>query len=140
MIFGAPFADTTAGADSGQAYVIFGAAGGPGDINVTTMPTQGFDFRHRNGGPGGRRGRSAGDFNGDGIDDIIVGAREADPLGRITAGEAISSTASWRARRHRPRRLDADRGFRIAGAGDRDYLGDAASSAGDINGDGFDES
>ncbi len=35
--------------------------------------------------------------------------------------------------------LTADQGFRIAGEADVDYAGEAASSAGDINGDGFDD-
>ena len=45
VIFGAPFADTKAGADAGQAYVVFGAATGLGAIDVTTMPAaQGFQI------------------------------------------------------------------------------------------------
>jgi hypothetical protein len=31
---------------------------------------------------------SAGDVNGDGVDDVIIGARDADPNGQTSAGES----------------------------------------------------
>ena len=142
VIFGQPFADTAAGADAGQAYVIFGAASGLGAIDVTTMPAaQGF--RISGGAAGdwaGFAAESAGDFDGDGIDDIIIGAREADPLGRYSAGEAYVIYGKLGG----PGDIDlaaltAAQGFRIAGPSDSDDLGDAARSAGDINGDGYDD-
>jgi hypothetical protein len=82
----------------------------------------------------------AGDFNDDGIDDLVIGAREADPLGRYTAGEGyviygkLGGTADIDLAA-----LTPDRGFRLAGVGDWDYLGHSATSAGDINGDGLDD-
>jgi hypothetical protein len=142
LIIAAPLADTGGGADSGEAYVIFGKVGGPGDINVTTMSaTQGFRISGTaTGDQAGAAAASAGDFNDDGIDDIIVGAREADPLGRFTAGEGYLIYGKLGGMADIDlAALTPDRGFRLAGVGSFDYLGHAASSAGDINGDGLDD-
>jgi hypothetical protein len=142
VIFGAPFADSKAGTDAGEAYVVFGAASGLGNIDMTAMSAaQGF--RISGGAAGdwaGFAAESAGDFNGDGIDDIIIGAREADPLGRYSAGEAYLIYGKLGG----PGDIDlaaltAAQGFRIAGPSVEDDLGDAARSAGDINGDGYDD-
>jgi hypothetical protein len=74
---------------------------------------------------------SAGDVNGDGYDDIIVGAYQNDS-GGSDAGKAylhlgsatgLSTTASWTA---------------TGEAGD-DYFGSSVASAGDVNGDGYDD-
>ncbi len=142
VIFGSPFADAAAGVDAGEAYVVFGSTGGPGNIDVATMsPDQGITISGGTAGDwAGAVATSAGDFNGDGIDDILVNARKASPDGRGYAGESYviygqlggSSDIDLAA-------LPANRGFRIAGETSSDYAGEAASSAGDINGDGFDD-
>ncbi len=95
--------------------------------------------------PGGFSVSSAGDINGDGYDDLIVGARYADGSGNGSsdAGEAIVvfgkaggfgdidvAAADF---------VSSGTGFRIFGADAGDLAGISVSSAGDINGDGFDD-
>jgi hypothetical protein len=83
----------------------------------------------------------AGDLNGDGFADVVVGARLADGLGnaRVYAGECyvIFGEANL------PARVDLEnlgaRGMTIVGADVADYCGCSVSSAGDVNGDGFDD-
>ncbi len=76
---------------------------------------------------------SAGDVNGDGYDDVIVGAqRYGSYKGKVyvwhgsATGLASGSTAS-----------SAD--WSIIGEGTTDYLGRSVASAGDVNGDGYDD-
>ena len=88
----------------------------------------------------GRSVSAAGDINGDGIDDVIVGADRGDDGGAY-AGEAyvIYGTAGNRAGFVDLTGLSASDGFIIQGdmAGDR--AGGSVSAAGDINGDGIDD-
>src|SRR5690606_37927033 len=90
---------------------------------------------------------SAGDVNGDGIDDIIVGARQGDD-GGSNAGEAYvifgKAGGGWGTTVGGRQVLDltnlspAD-GFIIQGDAASDQLGINVSYAGDINGDGIDD-
>ena len=90
---------------------------------------------------------AAGDVNGDGRADVLVGAPLADPLGRRDAGSAYVVFGGTRGRV----RLGAlgARGFRIDGAVPRPRTfhpganplssgaGDVVAAAGDVNGDGL---
>ena len=88
----------------------------------------------------GRSVSSAGDINGDGIDDLIIGADGADPNGNFSgssyvvfgSGGEFSSTLNLSS-------LNGSNGFRIDGAATFDRSGFSVSSAGDINGDGIDD-
>lgn len=82
---------------------------------------------------------SSGDFNGDGIDDIIIGAYEADPVGRSRAGETYVVYGSFTF----PANLVVDLNsvpadITIYGNDPYDHAGYSVSS-GDINGDGIDD-
>lgn len=90
---------------------------------------------------------SAGDVNGDGRADVIVGAPLADPSGRRDAGSAHVVFGGGPRGRVRLGRLGA-RGFRIDGATARPAgqprrswrgAGSRVAGAGDVNGDGLDD-
>ena len=83
----------------------------------------------------------AGDVNGDGFDDVIVGAIGADPGGRVSAGESyvvFGSGAGFPASLDLAS-LDGSDGFRLSGIDAGDWSGWSVSGAGDVNGDGFDD-
>src|SRR5262249_41713163 len=81
---------------------------------------------------------SAGDVNGDGLDDLIIGAHREDANGRVDAGAAyvIFGKAGGLSNANLANLAPSD-GFRIIGAAAGDNTGYSVSSAGDFNGDGF---
>src|SRR4028118_1090620 len=85
-------------------------------------------------------GSAAGDVNGDGKDDLIIGAFGADPNGVQNAGQGyvvFGSTVGF-APSLNVSDLDGTNGFAIDGIAEEDYLS-RVSAAGDVNGDGFDD-
>lgn len=79
-----------------------------------------------------------GDFNGDGLGDIIIGAYRAGPNGDYSgAAYVVFGTTAQRASALQLSALSPGQGFVIAGAHSDDQLGRSVSSAGDVNGDGF---
>lgn len=128
------------GADGGEAYVIFGATGlrGPVDLDLLTQFDLSFGFAITGDAAFDFAGSSvsgAGDTNGDGIDDLIVGAPFGDD-GGANAGEAYVIYG-----RTGPRglvsltNLAAADGLAIVGAAAGDQLGFSVAGAGDVNGD-----
>jgi ELWxxDGT repeat protein len=146
LIIGAYLADGAGNAlaDAGESYVVFGQTAGSGDIDLATL-TLAQGLRIDGAAPGDMSGRSvaaAGDVNGDGYDDVIVGAFLADGAGdgKSAAGDAyvIFGKAQGIANIDLAHLAGKD-GMRIFGADAGDYSGFAVSSAGDVNGDGFDD-
>jgi hypothetical protein len=83
---------------------------------------------------------SAGDINGDGYDDLIVGAYVTD-VGGINSGGTyvIFGAAGGFAPAIDLGALDGANGFRLDGVESAALTGESVSSAGDVNGDGYDD-
>src|SRR5262245_7630333 len=127
LIVGADLADVN-GTDSGASYVVFGKASGfAANVDLSALDgTSGF--RLSGAAAGHRSGfsvASAGDVNGDGLADVIVGALSAN-VSYVVFGQASGLAATTALSS-----LDGRPASRIAGAGT------SANSAGDVNGDGF---
>jgi len=113
LIVGA-YADDVGGTDAGRAYVYYG---GPGADAVADLTLTGSATDHYF----GISVSSAGDVNGDGYGDLIVGAP-----GRAYVYYGGPSP-------------DAIADVVLTGAAPGDLFGWPVSSAGDVNGDGFDD-
>lgn len=144
LIVGVPLKDGV-GRDAGAAYVIFGKSGATrGDINLGTISAQdGFAIEGGQvDGEAGYKVSSAGDVNGDGFDDLIVGAPGSGSYyGKYDAGHAYVVFGKAGATRANIElaSFGANDGFVIQGDAAGDYTGASVASAGDINGDGFDD-
>ena len=144
VIIGARFADDHGVLFSGQSYVIFGKAAGFANIDLATLaPADGFIIYGRDSGDySGASVSSAGDVNGDGFDDLLIGANSGDGPDNSTslAGETyvIYGKAGGSSDIHL-NALTPEQGFPIFGIDQFDSSGQSVSSAGDINGDGFDD-
>ena len=75
LIVGA-FGDDAGGSNAGAAYVVFGQAGGFGTVNLDDVALGSGGFKIVGESADDRAGISvsgAGDVNGDGIDDLVIG-------------------------------------------------------------------
>ena len=126
-----------------SSYVVFGrAAGFASTINLSTLDGS-TGFRLDGVAAYDQSGRSvarAGDVNGDGFDDLIVGAFGADPNGGQSGSSyVVFGRASGFASTINLSTLNGSTGFRLDGVAANDSSGFSVSSAGDVNGDGFDD-
>ncbi len=128
---------------AGESYVVFGQASGwaasldLSDLDGTTgFRIDGIDGSDRS----GRSVSGAGDVNGDGIADLIVGAWGASPSGSASGESYVvfGKTSAWAASLDLST-LDGSTGFRLDGIDAADDAGRSVSAAGDVNGDGFDD-
>ena len=92
LIVGAPRADTAAGNDSGATYVVYGPVD-PGGIDLADA-----DVTLNGTAPADRAGwsvASAGDVDGDGADDVLVGAPLNDDNGSYAGAAYLVHGGSW---------------------------------------------
>lgn len=141
FIIGANEPDIVTTAQDGEAYVVFGTASGfPAAIDLATLDgSAGFSIVGASAGSNlGTSVDSAGDVNGDGKDDLIVGAPGADPAGVNDAGQAfvIFGKSSFGPQLDLAT-ITAGDGFSIAGTGPGSLLGGDVAGAGDLNNDGL---
>ncbi len=122
------------GTAAAEAYVIYGKVGGVGDIDLRSL-TSAQGFRLVNNSTTTHFVSGIGDINGDGYDDVAVGASAGSPgYGYVIYGRAgIPAAIDLRSLG------DAD-GFQIAPFDMfTESFGLVVCAAGDINGDGFED-
>ncbi|NHN49698.1 hypothetical protein G9464_19190 [Halostella sp. JP-L12] len=133
LVVGAPYNDSV-NRTAGAAYVL---PGGDLDSNgADALSLSDVGTKYAGEGYGDRAGWSvadAGDVNGDGLRDVIVGAYGND-TGASDAGAAYVIYGSNEVRESDGSLADAD--AKLVGAGDDDNAGYAVDGAGDVNGDG----
>ncbi len=143
LIIGAPNANSNDRNNSGTSYIVFGTTEGfASTIDISTLDgINGFTvIGATEGNLSGRSVSTAGDINSDGIDDLIIGAPNANSNGEnfgaayiIFGKNSFSSNTTIDLSN-----LDGN-GFVINGLTAEDRLGFSVSNPGDINNDGFDD-
>ena len=123
------------GNDAGQTYLILGKASGW--AMDTDLSTSDASFWGEDAGDGsGISVAGAGDVNGDGYDDILIGAFRSN-IGSPDSGRTyliLGKASGWT--------MDTDlsaSNVSFSGEGTTDYSGFSVAGVGDVNGDGFDD-
>jgi hypothetical protein len=133
------------GEGPGTTYLVYGKASGfPSLLELSSLDgTNGFSILAPTGAKfAGFAVHSAGDVNGDGIADIVIGAPGTDGFGAASGSGAayvvfgkeggFGSSISLGS-------LTGSNGFKIAGAASGDGAGVSVAAAGDVNADGYDD-
>ncbi|MEM6830990.1 MAG: putative Ig domain-containing protein, partial [Bacteroidota bacterium] len=140
-----------AGRGTGTTYVVFGKNTSVDGDFPASLPladldgTNGFELLgDSEGGYAGGSVSSAGDVNGDGHTDLIVGASGLDDNANRAGGAYVVFGKDAAVDGNFPASmdlsaLDGSNGFKLLGEENYDGAGGSVSGAGDVNGDGFDD-
>ena len=146
LIIGAPYANTN-GNNFGSSYVIYGRRiDTDNTINVSQLDSNndftGFTINGQDKDKSGFFVSKAGDMNGDGIADLIIGARDGNPNNnKEFAGRAyvVFCKEGDMGDNFNLADLNGSNGFTINGIAPFDNAGWSVSDLGDINDDGIDD-
>jgi glycosylphosphatidylinositol phospholipase D len=142
IVVGAPDVNGE-GSNAGEGYVVFGRRGAfPPSISLSDLDgSDGFVLKSpQSGYQTGKAVAPAGDFNHDGVDDVVITAVSGSPAGREAAG--ITYVVFGRAGGGFPASLDLStldgaNGFALGGAQEHELSGLSVASMTDLNGDGL---
>lgn len=127
----------------GRSWVVFGSTDLPAVVGLDDLGSRGFVIEGAEEGDYASRIASAGDVNGDGLDDVIVGASGADNNGRSSSGTAYIVFGKTDVAPVQLEDFDSgmqgSQGFRIDGPAQRALAGEDVAGVGDVNGDGRDD-
>lgn len=140
IIIGASYADPGGITDVGQSFVVFGKADGTSvEVSDLINGIGGFVITGENESDfSGDAVSGAGDVNGDGLSDVLIGASSADPGGRNLSGRSYVVFGKADGTAVELSDITAGNGgFVLNGVNPSDNSGLSVSGAGDVNGDGY---
>jgi hypothetical protein len=131
------------GVNAGAVYVMFGRDGGfAAETQASSLTgSSGFQIHGEKANDSiGADIASAGDINGDGYADLVIGNDSLGDNGERSGGAyVVFGSAAPFPLDFDLASLDGTNGFKVLGETDFDFMGRSVASAGDINGDGYDD-
>jgi hypothetical protein len=146
LLVGAPQSDPASGTNAGRSYVVFGKSDTtPVHLGAIAAGSGGVVINGQTGSEKtGFVVSSAGDINGDGLADLLIGAPYSDPATGVDAGRSYVIFGKSSYLNSIPpipaielSTLSASDGFAITGLTNTKLTGLSVAGAGDVNGDGY---
>ena len=138
VIVGDPDIAGANGADAGRAYVIYGSAT-PGDTAVAGLSPATTGFRIEGAAANQDAGTSvagAGDVDGDGVDDVVVGSEQVGSTATTGRADLVRGTPDGGTPAHVDLAAPGAAAVTFTGGSAGDAAGAAVAPAGDVNDDG----